>query len=440
MAQHTQKNSFNSKEMLTVGDRNYTYYRLDKLQEDGVGKVDHLPFSIKVLLESVLRNENDYDVTQKDVRNLANYNPTDPADLEIPFKPARVILQDFTGVPAVVDLAALRSAMQRMGGDPKKINPQVPVNLVIDHSVQVDEYDSPLALVNNAAIEFERNRERYEFLRWGQSAFDNFGVVPPASGIVHQVNLEYIAKGVQVNAKNEVYPDSLVGTDSHTTMINGLGVVGWGVGGIEAEAVMLGQPIYMLMPEVIGFKLTGKLKEGVTATDLTLRVTEMLRKKGVVGKFVEFYGAGLSSMTLPDRATIANMAPEYGATMGFFPVDEETLRYLEQTGRLPDEVAAVEAYCQAQGMFRTDDTPDPEFRDTLELNLGDVEPALAGPKRPQDRINLSSMKSEWQSSLTRPVGPSGHGLSEDKLAASASNSIERHGETHDFTLKHGDVV
>ncbi len=440
MAKYPQKNSFATKESLQVGGNSYHYYRLAKLQEDGVGNVDKLPFSIKVLLESVLRNENGYDVTEEDVRNLATYNPAKPAELEIPFKPARVILQDFTGVPAVVDLAALRSAMQRMGGDPNKINPQVPVDLVIDHSVQVDEYDSPFALANNSAIEFERNRERYEFLRWGQSAFDNFRVVPPASGIVHQVNLEYIAKGVQLSKNNELYPDSLVGTDSHTTMINGLGVVGWGVGGIEAEAVMLNQPIYMLMPEVIGFKIVGKLKEGVTATDLTLRVTEMLRKKGVVGKFVEFYGAGLSSMTLPDRATIANMAPEYGATMGFFPVDVETLRYLEQTGRLPDEVAAVEAYSKAQGMFRTDDTPDPDFADTLELDLATVEPALAGPKRPQDRINLSDMKSEWQQSLERPVGPSGHGLSAEQLKVTASNSIERHGETSNFTLKHGDVV
>ena len=440
MAEHKQKNSFGSKESLKVGGQSYDYYRLAKLEEDGVGNVSRLPFSIKVLLESVLRNENGYDVTEEDVRNVAGYNPAQPAQVEIPFKPARVILQDFTGVPAVVDLAALRSAMKRMGGDPKKINPQVPVDLVIDHSVQVDEYDSPFALANNAAIEFERNRERYEFLRWGQSAFDNFRVVPPASGIVHQVNLEYIAKGVQLSANNELYPDSLVGTDSHTTMINGLGVVGWGVGGIEAEAVMLNQPIYMLMPEVIGFKITGKLKEGVTATDLTLRVTEMLRKKGVVGKFVEFYGAGLSSMTLPDRATIANMAPEYGATMGFFPVDAEALRYLEQTGRLPDEVAAVEAYCKAQGMFRTDDTPDPEFADTLELDLASVEPALAGPKRPQDRITLSNMKKQWNEGLTKPIGPSGFGLSEDKLGATGSASIERHGEKHDFTLKHGDVV
>ena len=434
------KNSFRAKETLQVDGNSYSYYRLSKLKEDGVGDIDRLPFSIKVLLESVLRNENGYDVREEDVRALAGYDPQNPPKLEIPFKPARVILQDFTGVPAVVDLAALRSAMARMGGDPKKINPQIPVDLVIDHSVQVDEYDSPLALANNAAIEFERNRERYEFLRWGQSAFDNFSVVPPASGIVHQVNLEYIAKGVQVNEANEICPDSLVGTDSHTTMINGLGVVGWGVGGIEAEAVMLGQPIYMLTPEVIGFKIIGKLKEGVTATDLTLRVTEMLRQKGVVGKFVEFYGAGLSSMTLPDRATIANMAPEYGATMGFFPVDEETLRYLEQTGRLPDEVAAVKAYTQAQNLFRTNDTPDPEFADTLELNLSTVEPALAGPKRPQDRINLSDMHLAFRESLTAPVGPQGFGLGEGKLSATGAGSIEKNGQTHDFTLKHGDLV
>ena len=435
-----QKNSFGAKETLQVGSNSYTYYRLDKLKEDGLGKIDELPFSIKVLLEAVLRTENGYDVTEKDVKTLASYNPKNPVATEIPFKPARVILQDFTGVPAVVDLAALRSAMARMGGDPSKINPQIPVDLVIDHSVQVDEYDSPLALATNSAIEFERNRERYEFLRWGQSAFDNFEVVPPASGIVHQVNLEYIAKGVQVNDENEIYPDSLVGTDSHTTMINGLGVVGWGVGGIEAEAVMLGQPIYMLTPEVIGFKLSGKLKEGVTATDLTLRVTEMLRAKGVVGKFVEFYGSGLSSMTLPDRATIANMAPEYGATMGFFPVDAETLRYLEQTGRLPDEVAAVEAYCKAQGMFRTDDTPDPAFKDMLELDLSTVQPALAGPKRPQDRINLSDMKSAYRSSLTREVGPQGFGLSDERLGATGEGYIEKDGVRKEFTLKHGDTV
>ncbi len=440
MAQHTQKDSFKTKHSLQVGAHSYHYYRLASLQEQGLGKIDRLPYSIRVLLESVLRNENGYDVTEDDVKVLASYDPRNPPEIEIPFKPARVVLQDFTGVPAVVDLAALRSAMQRLGGNPKTINPQIPVDLVIDHSVQVDEYDSPLALVNNAAIEFERNRERYEFLRWGQQAFDNFSVVPPASGIVHQVNLEYLAKGVQLSGTGEIYPDSLVGTDSHTTMINGLGVVGWGVGGIEAEAVMLGQPIYMLTPEVVGFKLTGKLREGVTATDLTLRVTEILRAKGVVGKFVEFFGSGLSNMTLPDRATIANMAPEYGATMGFFPVDTETLRYLEQTGRLPDEVAAVEAYYRAQGMFRTDDTADPEFAEVIELDMGSVEASLAGPKRPQDRINLRDMKTSWQADLLKPVESRGFGLSAEQLNRRAQGSIERHGQAHDFELRHGDVV
>ncbi len=440
MVHHLPKNSFNAKTKLVLGNVEVDYYSLNKLQENDFDNIDKMPFSIKVLLESVLRNENGYDITAEDVRTLATYNPKSPKAQEVPFKPARVILQDFTGVPAVVDLAALRSAMHRLGGDPKLINPQIPVDLVIDHSVQVDEYDSPLALANNATIEFERNRERYEFLRWGQQAFDNFSVVPPASGIVHQVNLEYIAKGVQVNKAGEIYPDSLVGTDSHTTMINGLGVVGWGVGGIEAEAVMLGQPIYMLTPEVVGFKLTGKLLEGVTATDLTLRVTQMLRQKGVVGKFVEFYGVGLSSMTLPDRATIANMAPEYGATMGFFPVDNETLRYLEQTGRLPDEVAVVESYCKAQGIFRTDDVPDPEFADTLELELSTVEPSLAGPKRPQDRINLRDMKIQWHEDLQKPLEQRGFALNDEQLANNISSDIERHGQTHDFTLRHGDVV
>ena len=330
----TPKNSFGARAVFETGSGPAYYYRLEKLAEDGLGDVGRLPFSIKVLLESLLRNENGYDVTADDVRRLAAYDPSAPAEFEVPFKPARVVLQDFTGVPAVVDLAALRSAMQRMGGDPQAINPLVPVDLVIDHSVQVDEYDSPLALVHNAAIEFERNRERYEFLRWGQQAFANFKVVPPASGIVHQVNLEYLSRGVEHRPHGDhdvVFPDSLVGTDSHTTMINGLGVVGWGVGGIEAEAVMLGQPIYMLAPEVVGFKLIGRLPEGSTATDLALVVTQQLRKHGVVGKFVEFFGPGLAAMTLPDRATIANMAPEYGATMGFFPTDAETLRYLTPT-------------------------------------------------------------------------------------------------------------
>ena len=435
----TYKDSFGAKDSFRTGAGEVTYYRLAALEEQGLGTIGKLPFSIKVILESLLRNENGYDVTEEDVRGLAAYDAKNPAQVEIPFKPARVILQDFTGVPAVVDLAALRSATQRMGGDPQAINPQIPVDLVIDHSVQVDEYDSPFALANNATIEFERNRERYEFLRWGQQAFDNFGVVPPASGIVHQVNLEYIAKGVQTREQDGsevMYPDSLVGTDSHTTMINGLGVVGWGVGGIEAEAVMLGQPIYMLTPEVVGFKVTGKLPEGSTATDLALVVTQMLRQKGVVGKFVEFYGSGLSSMSLPDRATIANMAPEYGATMGFFPVDAETLRYLRQTGRLDDEVEAVELYSKAQGLFRTDDTPDPEFQDLLELDLSTVQPSLAGPKRPQDRVLLSDMKREWQEGLQKPVEQRGFGLTDEQLAQ--TGSLKMKGQ--EVALKHGDVV
>ena len=435
----TYKDSFGAKDTLRTGAGEVTYYRLGALKEQGVGNVDKLPFSIKVLLESMLRNENGYDVTDEDVRALAAYDAKNPAQVELPFKPARVILQDFTGVPAVVDLAALRSATERLGGDPQAINPQIPVDLVIDHSVQVDEYDSPLALADNAAIEFERNRERYEFLRWGQQAFDNFGVVPPASGIVHQVNLEYIAKGVQTSEQEGaevMYPDSLVGTDSHTTMINGLGVVGWGVGGIEAEAVMLGQPIYMLTPEVVGFKVTGKLPEGSTATDLALVVTQLLRQHGVVGKFVEFFGPGLSTMSLPDRATIANMAPEYGATMGFFPVDAETLRYLRQTGRLEDEVEAVEAYSKAQGLFRTDDTPDPEFQDMLSLDLSTVEPSLAGPKRPQDRVLLSDMKREWQEGLQKPVEDRGFGLTDEQLAQ--IGTLKMAGQ--ELQLKHGDVV
>ena len=435
----TYKDSFGAKDTLRTGAGEVSYYRLGALKEQSVGEIDKLPFSIKVLLESLLRNENGYDVTDEDVRTLAAYDAKSPAQAELPFKPARVILQDFTGVPAVVDLAALRSATERLGGDPQAINPQIPVDLVIDHSVQVDEYDSPLALADNAAIEFERNRERYEFLRWGQQAFDNFGVVPPASGIVHQVNLEYIAKGVQTSEQNGtevMYPDSLVGTDSHTTMINGLGVVGWGVGGIEAEAVMLGQPIYMLTPEVVGFKVTGKLPEGSTATDLALVVTQMLRQQGVVGKFVEFFGPGLSTMSLPDRATIANMAPEYGATMGFFPVDAETLRYLRQTGRLEDEVEAVEVYSKAQGLFRTDDTPDPEFQNTLSLDLSTVQPSLAGPKRPQDRVLLSDMKLEWQEGLQKPVEERGFGLSDEQLAK--TGTLQMKGQ--ELQLKHGDVV
>ncbi len=432
-------NTFSARDEFDTGSGRAYFYRLAKLQEDGLGRIDRMPFSIKVLLESLLRNEDGTLVTAEDVRRLAAYDPRNPARDEIPFKPARVILQDFTGVPAVVDLAALRSAMERMGGDPGLINPQVPVDLVIDHSVQVDEYDDPLAMLNNADIEFHRNRERYEFLRWGQAAFDNFSVVPPASGIVHQVNLEYLAKGVQHSPHGDrevVYPDSLVGTDSHTTMINGLGVLGWGVGGIEAEAVMLGQPYYMVTPEVVGFKLTGRLPEGATATDLVLVVTQMLRRKGVVGKFVEFHGPGLSAMTVPDRATIANMAPEYGATMGFFPIDAETLRYLRQTGRLDDEVEAVERYARANGLFRTDDMEDPEYADTAELDLSTVEPSLAGPKRPQDRILLSDMQRQFGEDLRGPVDQRGFALSGERLERTGHLSFR--GVEHD--LRHGDVV
>ena len=434
------KDLFGAREVLMErADGKLYYYRLSKLTELGFN-VNQLPFSIKVLLESVLREANNYDVTEADVRNLAQWGTQDiDMNAEVPFKTARVILQDFTGVPAVVDLAAMRSAMVKLGGDPKKINPLIPVDLVIDHSVQVDEFGTAEALAQNMEIEFERNRERYEFLRWGQQAFDNFGVVPPASGIVHQVNLEYLAKGVMTRAEHDgfvAYPDSLVGTDSHTTMINGLGIVGWGVGGIEAEAVMLGQPIYMLVPEVVGFKVTGELPEGATATDLALRVTEILRQSDVVGKFVEFYGPGLSNMTLPDRATIANMAPEYGATMGFFPVDDESLRYLRRTGRLDTEIELVEKYCKAQGMFRTDDTPDPVFTRTIELDLGTVVPSLSGPKRPQDRVSLTDMQRVFKESLVAPVKNRGFELGEDTLGAKGT-VVNAKGESE---IGHGAVV
>lgn len=413
-------------------------YSLKKLEELGYGKISKLPFTIKVLLEAVLREYDGYTVTEDDVKILAEYNATKPTG-EIPFKPSRVVLQDFTGVPAVVDLAALRSAMKRMGGNPTSINPQVPVDLVIDHSVQVDMFGKDAALMFNVEREMERNNERYEFLKWGQKAFDNFRVVPPGRGIVHQVNLEYLAKGVFTRKEDDgttiAYPDTLVGTDSHTTMINGLGILGWGVGGIEAEAAMLGQPIYMLVPEVVGVKLTGKLREGITATDLTLTVTEMLRRHGVVSKFVEFFGPGLSSMSLPDRATIANMSPEYGATMGFFPIDSEALRYMRRTGRDEELVNLVEAYTKEQGLFRTDDTPDPEFTETLELDLGDVETSLAGPKRPQDRITLPNMKRTFESSLTSDDPTMGFNLTQEKLA---NKGIFKNGQT--VEMKHGDVV
>ncbi|MEA2735418.1 MAG: aconitate hydratase [Humisphaera sp.] len=371
--------------------------RLNKLTELGLGNLDKLPFSIKILLESCLRNLDNFEVSEDDVKRLAQWNPEKPATRELPFKVARVILQDFTGVPCVVDLAAMRAAMKRAGGDPQRINPLVPVDLVIDHSVQVDEYASPLALLHNVEREFERNMERYEFLKWGQKAFNNFEVVPPATGIVHQVNLEYLAKVVQTR-DGWALPDSLVGTDSHTTMINGLGVVGWGVGGIEAEACMLGQPIYMVTPQVVGFKLHGKLPEGSTATDLVLVITQILRSHGVVEKFVEFYGDGLSTMSVADRATIANMAPEYGATMGFFPVDEQTLAYLRLTGREANHIDLVERYCKEQGLWRTKKS-EPVFSEVLELDLGTVLPSVAGPRRPQDRIDLRGVKQVFRSAL-----------------------------------------
>lgn len=413
-------------------------HSLPKLKELGYPNIDKLPFSVKILLEAVLREFDGYAVTEKDIEALANYNAKDPQG-EIPFKPSRVVLQDFTGVPAVVDLAALRSAMQRMGGKATDINPQVPVDLVIDHSVQVDMFGQDAALMFNVEKEMERNNERYEFLKWGKEAFDNFRVVPPGRGIVHQVNLEYLGRGVftrkEADGSTTAYPDTLVGTDSHTTMINGLGILGWGVGGIEAEAAMLGQPISMLVPEVTGMKLTGKLREGVTATDLTLTVTQMLRAHGVVGKFVEFYGDGLSNMSLPDRATIANMAPEYGATMGFFPIDKESLRYMRRTGRSEELVQLVENYTKAQGLFRTDDTPDPEFSSTLELDLGTVETSLAGPKLPHDRITLSNMKKAFENSLTSDNPTMGFNLAQEKLA---NKGIYKNGQ--EIEMKHGDVV
>ncbi|MEQ1831586.1 MAG: aconitate hydratase AcnA [Candidatus Eisenbacteria bacterium] len=432
------RDAFGVRQSLVTPAGTVHYYSLHALAAQLKTDLGKLPFSIRVLLEAALRTCDDYQVTRDDVKRLAAWQATGAEPVEVPFKPARVILQDFTGVPCVVDLAAMREAVKRMGADPNKINPLVPVDLVIDHSVQVDLFGTNAALEQNAEIEFTRNKERYEFLRWGQKAFSNFRVVPPATGIVHQVNLEYLASATltsQDAGGTVAYPDTLVGTDSHTTMINGLGVVGWGVGGIEAEAVMLGQPLYMLTPQVVGFKLTGKLKDGVTATDLVLTVTQMLRKKGVVDKFVEFYGPGLSGMSLPDRATIANMAPEYGATIGFFPVDDEALRYLERTNRA-DQARLTEAYCKAQGLFRTDDSPEPVYTDTLELDLAAVEASVAGPKRPQDRITLRDVKSSFAKGLTAPVKERGYGLAEADLTRSAQVQSNGHADT----LAHGAVV
>ena len=430
---------FGSRDTFRAPQGQLGIYRLAKLEKDGIASISKLPFSIRVLLEAVLRNCDGYQVSQADVVNLAQWNAAKPAELEVPFKAARVVLQDFTGVPAVVDLAAMRDGMKSLGGDPKKINPLIPVDLVIDHSVQVDFFGTADSLAKNVAVEFERNKERYEFLRWGQQAFNNFRVVPPNTGIVHQVNLEFLAKVVFMgkdHAGAVAYPDTLVGTDSHTTMINGLGVLGWGVGGIEAEATMLGQPLYMLMPEVVGMKLLGKLSPGATATDLVLRVTEILRKEGVVNKFVEFFGEGVSRMSLADRATIANMAPEYGATMGFFPVDNETLVYLRRTGRTSDEIELVERYCKEQGLFRIDGSPDLNYTKVLTLDLSSVEPSLAGPKRPQDRVPLKFLKTSFAKALSAPIAERGFGLTNHELSSKATVSDNG----HSFSIGHGSVV
>src|SRR5687767_8687957 len=459
-------NSFGSRSTLEVAGRTYTIFRLDSLATLADGNAERLPFSLKILLENLLRNEDGKFVKPDDIRALATWNVKGAVEKEIAFRTARVLLQDFTGVPAVVDLAAMRDALARLGGNPGLINPLQPVDLVIDHSVQVDEYGSEAAFLINADLEHHRNQERYAFLRWGQKALSNFRVVPPDTGIVHQINLEYLAQTVFTRTENGetfAYPDSLVGTDSHTTMINGLGVLGWGVGGIEAEAAMLGQPVSMLVPEVVGFKLHGSLPPGATATDLVLTVTEMLRKKKVVGKFVEFFGVGLSSLSLADRATIGNMAPEYGATMGFFPVDAETVKYLRFTGRDEDQVQLVEAYCKTQGIFRTDSTPDPVFTDTIELDLRSVEPSLAGPKRPQDRVPLKLAKKMFRDALSADLertgtvaavaaakqamsvaaspqlSPSVVATNPDEQAGQNSSvSVEMNGET--FSIRHGSVV
>ncbi|RYW34334.1 aconitate hydratase AcnA [Legionella pneumophila] len=424
------QDSLSTKSQLTVDGKTYKYYSLKEAENKHFKGINRLPYSLKVLLENLLRFEDGNTVTTKDIKAIADWLHNKTSQHEIAFRPTRVLMQDFTGVPAVVDLAAMRTAIVKMGGNADKISPLSPVDLVIDHSVMVDKFASADALEVNTKIEIERNKERYEFLRWGQKAFSNFQVVPPGTGICHQVNLEYLGKTVW-NSENDgqlyAYPDTLVGTDSHTTMINGLGVLGWGVGGIEAEAAMLGQPVSMLIPEVIGFKLSGKLKEGITATDLVLTVTQMLRKKGVVGKFVEFYGPGLNDLPLADRATISNMAPEYGATCGFFPVDKETIKYLELTGRDKHTIALVEAYAKAQGMWYDKDNEEPVFTDSLHLDLGSVEPSLAGPKRPQDKVNLSSLPVEFNNFLIE-VGKE----KEKEKTFAVKNK--------DFQMKHGHVV
>ena len=426
-------NSFGSKVTLRIAGKDYTIYRLRALQECGIAKVLSLPYSIRVLLENLLRNEDGKNVTRQDIENLANWDPQKKNDKEIAFTPARVLLQDFTGVPAVVDLAAMREAMVKMGGDPKKINPLQPVDLVIDHSVQTDFSGTPDAFEKNITKEFERNQERYQFLKWGQQAFRNFRVVPPATGIIHQVNLEYLSPLIfsrKEGSRTFLYPDTLVGTDSHTTMINGLGVLGWGVGGIEAEAAMLGQPISMLISEVVGFKFTGKLSQGVTATDLVLTVTQMLRKKGVVGKIVEFFGPSMHELSLADRAVVANMAPEYGATAGFFPADQETMSYLRLTGRSEEQIQLAEAYLKAQGLFRDGGTESIVYSDVVELDLSEVVPSMAGPKRPQDRVTLKEVKLSFKKALGEMI--------KNKAALSKKTTLEINGEK--CGLEHGSVV
>ncbi len=449
--------SFKARSPLRVGNKEYEIYRLDALDQQGIS-TKHLPYSLRILLENLLRTEDGRNVKQEDIRAFAAWNKHSKPEKEIAFTPSRVLLQDFTGVPCVVDLAAMRDAMQQLGGDPSLINPLQPVELVIDHSVQVDEFGSPSAFDMNALLEFQRNKERYSFLRWGQTGFRNLAIVPPDTGIVHQVNLEYLARVVFVQStegKNTAYPDTLVGTDSHTTMINGLGVLGWGVGGIEAEAAMLGQPVSMLIPLVVGVKLTGRLREGATATDLVLTITEMLRKHGVVGKFVEYFGPGLRELPLADRATIANMSPEYGATCGIFPVDKESLKYLKLSGRSAEQIALVEAYCREQGMFHDEKTPDAEYSELLTLDLATVEPSIAGPKRPQDRVVLSQAGDSFQKALPSLIKPKSaaktapaansqrweqEGGSPTAIGVEDPNVHEHVPATVKNSLKHGSVV
>ena len=431
---------FNARSTFDVNGKEYSFYRLGALEEAGIGNVSKLPYSVKVLLESVLRQYDGKVINKEHVENLAKWGTSELKDIDVPFKPSRVILQDFTGVPAVVDLASLRKAMKDMGGDPSQINPEIPVDLVVDHSVQVDKAGTADSLAFNMNLEFARNEERYKLLSWAQSAFDNYRAVPPATGIVHQVNLEYLAPVVltsESEGETIAFPDSLVGTDSHTTMINGLGVLGWGVGGIEAEAGMLGQPSYFPVPEVIGVKLTGSLPNGTTATDLALKVTQVLREKKVVGKFVEFFGPGLAEMPLADRATVSNMAPEYGATCGFFPVDEEALNYLRLTGRTEDQIQLVEAYCKANGLFYTAGDADPDFTDVVEINLSEIEPNLSGPKRPQDLIPLSQMKDSFNKALVAPQGNAGFGLTADEINREV---VVKHPGNETSTMKTGAVA